>query len=369
MTDVNKIKGLYGPEWLGQAPPPAIFADIARSYGARLGDAIAFPGLINSHDHLAFNCYAPTGAPPYHDFLEWSRDVQAERGMIDRIESVPRPARAQFGLLKNLLWGMTAVADHGGKALPGEKPITVLTTHRDLHSPELENPRRWLTGRGTVVLHLAEGVSAESRQRALDFLERNLWRRPVAGVHGVSLERGDFSRLKAFIWCPASNQFLFGRSADASAAALETQLLFGTDSTLSAPGTLWDHLRQARGVVPDAAIFAALTEGPARFWRLRRQNDLVIARRRAAATWDAFFALTPDDILLVIRAGRPVLLDSSLVGATPLPVDFAPVAWGAIRKYVRMPVETMTRAVAPQLDARALIARFAGAVPAGSRAA
>ncbi|MDB5393595.1 MAG: hypothetical protein JWM91_1101 [Rhodospirillales bacterium] len=347
-------------EWIGPAPPPPCLADIAQAHGSRLDETIAFPGLINSHDHLEFNCYAPTGTPPYRDFLEWSYDVQAARDMVERIEAIDRRMRAQLGLLKNLLWGVTAVADHGGTAIPGNHAIAVLSPYKDLHSPELEHPVKWLTGLRPVVLHLAEGTTAESRRRALLFLERNLFHRPVAGVHGVSLESGDFSRLSALIWCPVSNLFLFGQTADVASATRHTAVLFGTDSTLSAPGTLWDHLRQVRDVVTDEDIFAALTARPARFWRLRRRDDFVIARRRESAKWDAFFSLTPDDILLVVRAGQPILIDTALAAAVPLSADFFPLAWGASRKYVRMPLEMIMRAIEPQLDPAALIARFAG---------
>ncbi|MDZ5650118.1 hypothetical protein [Nitrospirillum sp. BR 11828] len=346
---------MTSPLWIGPGPAPPLLADLATSQGARWGDCIAFPGLVNSHDHLAFNCYPPTGAPPYDDFLGWSRDVQADRALVRRVEAIPAALRRQVGLLKNLLWGVTAVVDHGGGA--GDGPIGVLAPYQDLHSPELASPWHWLAGLGPAVLHMAEGVTADSRQRALDFLKENLFRRPVAGVHGVSLEGEDFRRLAALIWCPASNLFLFGRTADAAAALRHTRLLFGTDATISAPGTLWDHLRQARGWIPDTALFDGLTGAAARFWRHIAPNDVVIAQRQAAEPWDAFFALTPADILLVIRAGRPVLVD----GALNAPSGYGRLTVGGRVKHVDMAVAEMLAALRPQLDTAALLERF-GAV-------
>ncbi|WP_044561331.1 hypothetical protein [Azospirillum sp. B4] len=342
------------PRWLGPSAPPPALAEMAAAYGRRLGDCIAFPGLVNSHDHLAFNCYPPTGSPPYDDFLGWSRDVQANRDLIRRVEAIPTPVRVQAGLLKNLLWGVTAVADHGGAPLDG--PIQVLAPYQDLHSPELAGAWRWLSGLGPAVLHLAEGVTADSRRRALAFLRGNLFRRTIAGVHGVSLEGEDFRRLAALVWCPASNLFLFGRTADAAAALRQTQLLFGTDATLSAPGTLWDHLRLARGRVADAELFASLTFRAARFWRHGAPDDLVIARRHAADPWDAFFALTPADILLVARNGQPVLVDDKL-GAPP---GFEALEVGNTRKHVRLAVADLLAALEPQVDTAALLERFGG---------
>jgi cytosine/adenosine deaminase-related metal-dependent hydrolase len=92
----------------------------------------------------------------------------------------------------------------------------------------------------------------------------------VIGVHGVALKDDDFSRLEALVWCPASNLFLLGRSADIAVAKETTTILFGTDSTVSADGTIWDHLRTARelGGLSDTELFNALTESAEQAWRL-----------------------------------------------------------------------------------------------------
>ncbi len=342
--------------WLGDGPPPTGLADYTSA-----GEVIAFPGLVNSHDHLEFNCYPPTGLPPYRDFLGWRDDVQADRAAVEAVEAIPREARHQIGILKNLLWGVTAVADHGG--LRDEAgPVRVLAPFKDLHSPELGKPYSWLAGLKPVVMHLAEGVTPESRRRALDYLGWNLWGRPVAGVHGVSFEDGDFARLAALIWCPGSNLFLFGRTANAAAAARRTQLLFGTDATISAPGTLWDHLRYARGGVLEETIFASLTRNADRFWGLDRKQDFVVARRRSSEKWDAFFALTPADILAVVKDGRPVLLDPVL--AQTCPDGFSLFAG----KFVRALVGPLFDALAPHADSARLVSRLTGAGGEATRA-
>jgi len=343
--------------WIGDGPPPPDLPGLT----GQLGDVIVFPGLVNSHDHLEFNCYAPTGMPPYADFVGWARDVQAAREVLASVEAIPLALRRRFGLLKNLLWGVTAVADHGGGAAEADDPVRVLTPYKDLHSPEFGRWRSWLGGSSPVVMHLAEGITPASRRRALRYLRWNLLRRPVAGVHGVALRGRDFAKLSALIWCPASNHFLFGRTADAVEAARRTTLLFGTDSTLSAPGTLWDHLRQARETLEDSQLLAALTGAAERFWHLPARRDFVVARRRRPDPWDAFFALTPDDILLVFKDGKPVLADRSL-GA---PADGF-YALGS--KYVRLPLPSMLQEVGRHIDPAALISRFTGAALSARRA-
>lgn len=343
--------------WIGDGPPPPDLPGLT----GQLGEVIVFPGLVNSHDHLEFNCYAPTGMPPYADFVGWARDVQAAREVLASVEAIPLALRRRFGLLKNLLWGVTAVADHGGGRAEADDPITVLTPYKDLHSPEFGRRRSWLGGSSPVVMHLAEGTTPASRTRALRYLRWNLLRRPVAGVHGVALRGQDFAKLSALIWCPASNHFLFGRTADAMEAARRTTLLFGTDSTLSAPGTLWDHLRMAQDSMEGPPLLAALTGTAERFWHLPARRDFVVARRLRRDPWDSFLALTPDDILLVIKDGEPVLADRSLGapahGLHPL---------GS--KYVRLPLPAMLREVERYIDPAALISRFAGLTVSARRA-
>ena len=78
------------------------------------------------------------------------------------------------------------------------------------------------------------------------------------------------------------------------------------------------------------------------------RQDFVVARRRHADKWDAFFALKPKDILLVVKDGKPVLSTRKL-GA-----EFHRVGG----KYVRLPVPEMIEEVGRYIDPEALISRF-----------
>jgi cytosine/adenosine deaminase-related metal-dependent hydrolase len=42
-------------------------------------NAIAFPGLINSHDHLDFDLFAQTGNRIYDSYIEWGTDIQLHK--------------------------------------------------------------------------------------------------------------------------------------------------------------------------------------------------------------------------------------------------------------------------------------------------
>jgi len=112
-------------------------------------------------------------------------------------------------------------------------------------------------------------------------------------------------------------------TADIAALKRRTTILFGTDSTLTADWNLWNHLRRARalGALGDRELFDAATGAAAAAWgapggRLAAGDvaDVVVARRKASDPWDAFFAVDPEDVLLVLRGGSVALCDASLRG-------------------------------------------------------
>ena len=89
-------------------------------------NAICFPGLINSHDHLDFNCFSPFGNRIYSNYTEWGSHIHAEfKPEINRIMSIPQALRVKWGIYKNLMDGVTTVLHHGEKIKTSGAPITV----------------------------------------------------------------------------------------------------------------------------------------------------------------------------------------------------------------------------------------------------
>jgi cytosine/adenosine deaminase-related metal-dependent hydrolase len=146
----------------------------------------------------------------------------------------------------------------------------------------------------------------------------------VVAVHAIAMNAAQAAHFHAVVWCPVSNEFLYGTTADVASLKQTTTILFGTDSTLTAAWDIWSHLRRARAlrVLGDRELFAAVTLDAALAWGRRDTGriapghtaDLVIARKKASDPWDAFFAVTPEDILLVLKDGQVVLRDPSVAG-------------------------------------------------------
>src|ERR1044071_3735591 len=70
--------------------------------------AWAFPGLINSHDHLDFNLFPQLGNKVYSNYADWANDIQKNNGEeIESVLKIPLSLRVQWGVYKNLLSGIT----------------------------------------------------------------------------------------------------------------------------------------------------------------------------------------------------------------------------------------------------------------------
>src|SRR5262245_35779957 len=131
--------------------------------------ALAFPGLINSHDHLEFNCYEQLGGGPYRDYVEWGDAIHRRHAAtIAAVEAVPRGLRVRMGIAKNLLCGVTAVAHHGPDPECAGAPIDIIHGTRSVHSPRLGGLHVLLVpDRVVCVAHVGEGIGAES-EREID---------------------------------------------------------------------------------------------------------------------------------------------------------------------------------------------------------
>ncbi len=305
-------------------------------------DAIIFPGLINSHDHLEFDLYPMLGEGGYGSYLDWSTDIHRRHDdLIASIEKIPPELRYRWGIYKNLLAGVTTVMQHGKlHPLPGGKdssihpvmPIDVVQNCQTLHSVRLQQwwrlrlnlplrhlHRWWKT---PVVLHVGEGINELAREEVDKLLHWNLFKRPLIAVHGVAMSQHQAAGFRALVWCPVSNHFLFSRTAPVKQLKDITAVLFGTDSTLTGEWNFWHHLRLARRLnqLTDRELYQSVTTEAARVWELPCQGgltpgnsaDVVVARKRLPDAMESFFSLNPQDMLLILKKGHPVLWDADL---------------------------------------------------------
>ncbi|MEN9685137.1 MAG: hypothetical protein RLZZ28_923 [Bacteroidota bacterium] len=294
-----------------------------------LNGALAFPGLINSHDHLDFNLFPQLGNGIYKNYREWGNDIHSSRkSSIKEILRIPQALRIQWGIYKNLLNGFTTVVNHGDYLPPGNEWIDVIQTEISLHSVGFEKNWLWKLNKPRspnkkIVIHTGEGTDQIAQSEIDSLIKGNWFTRALVGVHGVSMTEIQAKAFRALVWCPASNMFMFGTTAPVQQLKKHTKILFGSDSTLTAGWNIWEHLRIAEklGYLTREELFASITSEAADVWNIKQaasikkgyKADLVLAKRKdQLENLDAFFALEPADILLVVKKGEIVFFDNEL---------------------------------------------------------
>ncbi len=291
-------------------------------------NAIAFPGLINSHDHLDFNLFPQTGNRIYHNYSEWGKDIHIQnKETINAVLKIPHHLRIEWGLYKNLLNGITTVVNHGAKLKIRDPFITVLQDNHSLHSIQFE--KNWklklnnlFAKKQPYVIHAGEGTDEMAHKEIDALLKMNLFNKSLFTVHGVAMDEEQAKNFKALIWCPGSNFFLLNATADIQRLKTKIRILFGTDSTLTASWNLWEHLRMAREtkMMTDTELFETLTKNSAEKWKqkyagsisVNNNADIVIAKTSTNKAFDAFYSMNPEDILLVLHNGEIRLFDEEI---------------------------------------------------------
>jgi cytosine/adenosine deaminase-related metal-dependent hydrolase len=295
-----------------------------------LDGAVVFAGLVNAHDHLELNSFPRLKwRPRYASAREWIADFQPRFGRDpDLALACPETLedRLWVGGLKNLLSGVTTVCHHNPVHRPLRRrfPVRVVQRFGLSHSLHLDGPRVVEAYRRTPaswpwIIHAAEGVDADAG-RDIDELDRLGCLGPnTVIVHGVGMDAARAARVVAqgggLVWCPTSNAFLFGRTADVGGFAGARRLALGTDSRLSGEGDLLDELRAASATrqVPPRALVRAVTGDAARLLRLADGGrlrvgsaaDLTIVRRTRADAADTLVASARRDVELTMIGGAP----------------------------------------------------------------
>ena len=301
--------------------------------------ATIFPGLINSHDHLDFNCFSVLGQRKYSNYTEWGTHIHKMYSKdIGTILKIPQHLRTEWGIYKNLLAGVTTVVNHGSYLKLKNPIISVLQKSQNLHSVGFEHNWKWKLNNPFLknkdcVIHTGEGSDQQSSDEIDRLIKFNLLKRRLIGVHGVAMNANQAKYFKGLIWCPESNHILLNKQANILSLKEHTQMMFGTDSTLSGNWNFWHHLRLARTLhqVTDAELFEMITNSPAKLWNLNtgelregKDADLVVIKKKTGMpVWGDIYKTNPEDILLIMTKGKIRMYDKALhVQLISLPLNF-----------------------------------------------
>ncbi|MDB5110522.1 MAG: hypothetical protein JWR67_1636 [Mucilaginibacter sp.] len=324
-------------------------------------NALIFPGLINSHDHLDFNLFPALGNKIYNSYTEWGKYIHENyKNEISKVLKVPVLLREQWGILKNLLCGVTTVVNHGEKLKTTDTLISVHEQYYCLHSVQFE--KKWrlklnhpFKRKFPVVIHIGEGNDQASYHEIDQLIYWNFLQKTLVGIHAVAMSDKQAKKFKAIVWCPQSNFFLLDKTARIEDLKKQTNILFGTDSTLTGSWNIWEHICAARktAMLTDTELYNSLHVNASNTWKLNNKEiksdqdaDIVVAAIKNGATgMDAFFSISPKDILLVTHQGNIRLFDASIynqLAKTDLS-NFSKIYIDGIGKYVQSDVPALIK--------------------------
>jgi cytosine/adenosine deaminase-related metal-dependent hydrolase len=313
-----------------------------------LDGAFVLPGLINAHDHLELNHYGRLKfRDRYDNAAQWIADMRprlAADAAIQVGRRHPLTERLFIGALKNLLAGVTTVAHHNPRytELRRTMPIRIVRRYGWAHSFALEREpagargepggevaQRWRRTSAEVpfIVHIGEGIDADSAAE-LDHLERlGCLAANTVLVHGVAFDAPALARIAAagaaLVWCPASNLFLFGRTAAVrpllESRGRESAVALGSDSRLTGSRDLLDELRVAAETrcASPRELLDMVTVNAARILRLRHAGrlevgapaDLIVIPNNGSTAERALLAVRRAGVSLVVVGGRPMVGD------------------------------------------------------------
>ena len=305
-----------------------------------LRDHLVFPGLVNAHDHLHFNCFPPLAhTQPFPNSYAWMDAFQAHMAdpAIVAARALPAQVTRWHGALKNLLSGVTSVSHHDPWHAIFEDeafPVRVLRRFGWSHSLGLGLPdderSRLSYGLSPIesfaatppsepwIIHLAEGTDDVAAGELRDLEALGCLAPNTRIVHGVGLTEEDQERVlthnAAVIWCPGSNLAMLGKTLSPRRLLNAGRLALGSDSRISGGSDLLTEMRLAACHSDCIAkeLFTLVTQAPADLLNLPDvgglaqglRADLLLIRDTGRDPYETLLYLRRCDIRAVVRDGE-----------------------------------------------------------------
>ena len=346
----------------------------ARDTNIDLTGYLLLPGLINAHDHLEFALFPRLGKGSYSNFLEWVDDIYHPSGSpIAEHRQVPRPVRLWWGVIRNLLCGVTTVCHHNPfdpELFNDDFAIRVLRDYGWAHSLALDSDalqKKAATPEGQpFFVHLAEGIDASSSREIYSLHHAGALDSDTVIIHGLGMDshgRDLFRASRAgLVWCPTSNIFLFGRTFSAAEIRGFPRVALGSDSPLTAAGDLLDEVSSARRLLDASPVdlYHYVTQQAANILALRNGEgtvrvgaiaDLIAVRDTGLTPAETLAQLSCHDIELILLAGRVQLASQKMKERLPAQLydGLQTLTIEGTTRWVRAPLDSLFAATTPHL--------------------
>jgi 5-methylthioadenosine/S-adenosylhomocysteine deaminase len=307
---------------------------------------VAFPAIVNIHDHFNGNYLPKVGPKPGEYYVNWaSWDKDLKNSDVVRLERAKIVVDDRYSLsaYKNLFSGVVTANDHfphewNEPFIPG-LPIRTIRNYCLSHAcssfdlkwgdgfeVEHERARR---SNFPFITHLEEGFDEETLRGIETLEERGCLDEYDVLIHCVGFSEEDVEKTRkagaTVAWCPNSNIFMYNLTCKIRkilAAGINVGL--GTDSTATGSINILEEMRFAREVyrrmygeeLPAKVITDMVTANPARAFRMQKDigtlaegklADVLVIRQTKDDPHESLLALQTENIELLMLEGSPVL--------------------------------------------------------------
>ena len=350
-----------------------------------------FPGLIEFHNHLAYNALRLWDVPKkFTNRDAWGRVDDYRRlvsGPMQVLGPDPdlMPAVVRWVEAKCLVAGTTTsqgielFSNAGSRRYYRGTVRNVEVTDdpelphaetkiSDVEAAKAESFLRRLGQHDCFILHLSEGTDEAAREhfRALK-LRGDSWALApsLAGIHCAALEQEDFEVLArhacSMVWSPFSNLLLYGATAKVEHAKGKLKIGLGSDWSPTGSKNLLGELKVAKlvsdekgGLFADRELVAMATSDAARILRWDsalgsierdKRADLIVVNGAGGDPYATLLRADETDVRAVLIGGVPRFGLPSLLGR--LGADGEEVKIAGKRRLVNFRQATADPAVSP----------------------
>jgi cytosine/adenosine deaminase-related metal-dependent hydrolase len=325
---------------------------------------VVSPGLINSHDHITYQ--SSPGADSgerYEQRHDWRKGIRGHTKLSSGGTATANQVR--WAELRQILGGATSVVGSGGQAglarnLDKADPLQEGLAHKavdfdtfplgDSGGQQLTmgcsypaiNTAADIAADSAYFPHIAEGIDATAHNEFLCVSStmngaQDLTEPQSSFIHSVGLYPADYALMASsgvtLIWSPRSNVRLYGDTAQVTTAArLGVPIALGTDWVLSGSMNLLRELKCADSLNHDRygtffsdeqlwlmttanAALATATDDAIGVLKPGLVADISIFDGAKRVDHRAVIDAEPADVVLVMRAGKPLYGDVDVVTA------------------------------------------------------
>jgi cytosine/adenosine deaminase-related metal-dependent hydrolase len=319
-----------------------------------------FPGFIELHNHLSYNCLPMWNVPRrYDNRAQWSgideyrKNISYPMNLLGKTKGYVE-AIVRYVECKCLAGGVTTSQGimlfsnagikkyYRGIVRNVEESADADLPNVDAHIPDItardaEKFSKQLQKSSCLLLHLSEGTNASARKHFenLKFNDTDWAIGPsLAGIHCVALQKQDYAIMKqkgaSMVWSPFSNLLLYGQTADIkSAKESGITIALGSDWAPSGSKNMLGELKVAKlyndangKLFSDYELVAMATKNAARIIKWDKElgtlekgkrADLVVIKGQGNDPYKTLLQASEKSIALVVVNGTPRFGDATLM--------------------------------------------------------